>query len=93
MGYSRNRNTSQKRKIARLNIADQNDKIEACERLSRDYNVSKVELLLQYDKFKRDNENGVITKERFLSEEKVLNILLPQIILLFLQAIILFKIE
>ena len=52
------------------NIADQNDKIEACERLAKDYNVSKVELLLQYEKFKREHRNGEISKERFLLEEK-----------------------
>ena len=52
------------------NIANQNDKIEACERLAKDYNVSKVELLLQYEKFKREHRNGEISKERFLLEEK-----------------------
>ena len=39
-----------------------------------------------------ENEKGVKTKERFSSEEKVLGTLLPQIILLYLQAIIIFRI-
>ena len=57
-------------KINKENIADQNDKIVACERLAKDYNVSRVELLLQYEKFRRENSNGEISKEKFLLEEK-----------------------
>ena len=46
------------------NLGDQNGKIVACERLARDYNVSRVELLLQYEKFKREHSNGEISKEK-----------------------------
>ena len=67
---NKNRKNSWRRKINKKNIADQNDKIDACERLARDYNVSKVELLLQYEKFKREHSNGEISKEKFLLEEK-----------------------
>ena len=70
MKNNKNRTNSWRRKINKKNIADQNDKIVACERLAKDYNVSKVELLLQYEKFKREHSNGEISKEKFLLEEK-----------------------
>ena len=57
-------------KINKRNIADQNDKIVACERLARDHNVTRVELLLQYEKFRREHRTGEISKEKFLLEEK-----------------------
>ena len=65
--------SNKKRKTSwrgKKSIANQNDKIEACERLAKDYKVSKVELLLQYEKFKREHRNGEISKEKFLLEEK-----------------------
>ena len=71
MEKNRTKKNSQKRKIAKKSISDQNDKVVAWERLSRNYNISSVEILLQYGKFMQKNENGEISKERFLSEEKV----------------------
>ena len=70
MRNKKNRKNSWSKKINKKNIADQNAKIVACERLAKDYNVSKVELLLQYEKFKREHGNGEISKEKFLLEEK-----------------------
>ena len=70
MKNNKTRKTSWRKKINKKNIADQNDKIVACERLAKDYNVSKVELLLQYEKFKRKHSSGEISKEKFLQEEK-----------------------
>ena len=67
MKSNKNRKTSWRGKKS---IANQNDKIEACERLAKDYNVSKVELLLQYEKFRREHRTGEISKEKFLLEEK-----------------------
>ena len=76
MEKNRTKKNSQKRKIAKKSISDQNDKVVAWERLSRDYNISSVEILLQYGKFMQKNESGEISKERFLSEEKVHNYIL-----------------
>ena len=74
MKSNKNRKTSWRGKKS---IANQNDKIEACERLAKDYKVSKVELLLQYEKFKREHRNGEISKENFLLEEKEWKYSLP----------------
>ena len=76
MEKNRTKKNSQKRKIAKKRISDQNDKVVAWERLSRNYNISSVEILLQYGKFMQKNESGEISKERFLSEEKVHNYIL-----------------
>ena len=76
MEKNRTKKNSQKRKIAKKSISDQNDKVVAWERLSRNYNISSVEILLQYGKFMQKNESGEISKERFLSEEKVHNYIL-----------------
>ena len=73
MANKKTRKISQKRKTKK-NISEQNDKLVVWERLSNNYNIPKVEILLQYDKFMRENKTGEISRERFLSEEKVMKV-------------------